>query len=134
MSTIAQPSMTDMQADLDATARDIDRLEEIVTNLRAFINDSHGENRLRHMTNLVWYDGLLKQAFELRAKIIRHMTESIQADIVAAITPSGSRVLVEKRFMPRQDDSQSPFESLSPEEPAPTKPAQATITQLPPQT
>jgi hypothetical protein len=61
----------EIQADLKATEKDIERLVAITRNLDAFIRDSLGEDRSAFRTDLVKYQGLLEQAEGLHVRILR---------------------------------------------------------------
>jgi hypothetical protein len=59
----------EIEADLNATAKDIARLAMIADCLRQFINDSHGEDRSAFKSDLFKYQGLYSQAKNLPATI-----------------------------------------------------------------
>lgn len=57
-------------ADLSATRVDIVNLQLVITGLRGFISDSHGENRfLPFKAHLFLYEGLLREAHVLKEKM-----------------------------------------------------------------
>lgn len=58
-----------MQADLDATCEDIDRLQAVVENLTRFITESHGEDRSRWRIDVMRFESLLGKALKLKDAI-----------------------------------------------------------------
>lgn len=67
--------LEEMEGDLNATIRDISRLEIILQNIRGFIQDSHGEKRSNFHIDVMKYEALLSEAVRLREKIAEHMRE-----------------------------------------------------------
>ncbi len=73
----AQPiPLAEMQSDLAATERDIERLNAIIDNLRLFISDSAGEDRSRFKAQLFTFEGLLGLAFRLRTTITERIDQA----------------------------------------------------------
>lgn len=76
-------TIQEMKADLDATQRDIGRLEDIVEALDLFISDSYGENRSAFKTDLLKYRALLIQAERIKTAIANRIAESVSESFTA---------------------------------------------------
>lgn len=65
------PTLNEIQADLDATDRDIERLQVICDAIGEFISDSHGEDRRILQVDHFRWRAILGQALELKTAIER---------------------------------------------------------------
>lgn len=63
------PTKEEIQIDLDATNKDIARLDAIVENIAAFMNDSLGEDRSFCRVDLLKYQSLASEARDLKTRI-----------------------------------------------------------------
>lgn len=69
--------ISEMKHDLEATDRDLARLNLIVENLRLFIRDSDGEDRSFLKMNLLTFESLVAQAARLREKIANTLNAAL---------------------------------------------------------